>query len=309
MKKLAILFLVISFKSSFSQLTLISGGSSPINNGSVFTLGVPTGAPISSSFTWNLTYDAGTQVYAIDNPQIGYGNTISGGFDIAIFWHNNYWKIVGFSGVTHTMQEYYETVGQYNSPNPPCSALWKKMHSLDQPYYSPQFSIPLGSISLLTFSGVGTACNSTPPIICSISAQCEGIQMAPIDYNTLNTLNVQAGFISYDAIKNAPTYFDGNSWNTLTTIGKGPNINPIKNISSSYTVFNDEYVLVYNGTGTHTITIPPASQTIGRTLSIINISSTSSININPPILNASSSIGLGGKIMIISDGTNWLKMN
>jgi len=303
-----ILLILLYSNLTFSQLTLVSGGVSPITNGLVFTASLPSAAPYNPSYNWGLIYDAGTQVYSVDNPQTGFQGNV--GFDYIIFRHNNYWKIGRFRLAPSSVQEYYETVAQYNSVNPPCDALWKVMWNLDQIYPPGDFSIPTGSLSVLTFSSSNSACTIVnSPILCGVNVQCEGLQMAPLSTTTLNGLSIQAGYMAYDAISNSPVWYDGNSWNKVATLDKGAIKMPVRNITSSYSVVNEDYSIVYNGSGSHTITLPGSVYHTGRTNSIINLSSTSAVGISPPITNYGSSISPTSQIILISNGPHWLKMN
>jgi hypothetical protein len=306
MKKIFILLFLTYSYVTIAQVTLVSGGTTLIPNGSVFAEAIPTAAPYAPLYSWGLIYDPGTTVYSIDNPQTGFQGNL--GFDYIIWRHNNYWKIARFRYAPILIQEFFETVAQYNSPILPCTALWKSMNTLDQVYPPGQFSFAMGPISILNLTGSNTSCLPSSPILCGVNVQCEGIQMAPLGTNTLNSLNVQAGFLAYDATSNSLSWYDGNSWNKISTLEKGPIQMPIKNISGSYSIINEDYAVVYIGLGSHTVTLPGHGFHVGRTISIINKSS-ASINLSPSIANFGATLAPGSQVLLITDGAGWLKMN
>lgn len=83
---------------------------------------------------------------------------------------------------------------------------------------------------------------------------------------------------------------------------------PIRTITSSYSIVDSDYTLIYNGSSGQTITLPVASNSTGRLVFISNISS-STVLVSSSVVGLGSNIGVGQNIQMISDGTNWIKIN
>jgi hypothetical protein len=100
-----------------------------------------------------------------------------------------------------------------------------------------------------------------------------------------------------------------NGFQEFTQINlKGSVSVPIKTISSSYSVLDSDYTLIYNGSGGQTITLPTASDSNGRLLIVSNISA-STVMTSSSVTGLGLSIAAGQNIQMISDGTNWIKIN
>ena len=85
----------------------------------------------------------------------------------------------------------------------------------------------------------------------------------------------------------------------------------VRTIATSTTLTNTDHVVIYTGTST-TWTLPAANTCRGRIYRIINHGS-GALGITPAIITGSGTTGnsltAGAAVEIISDGTNWRRMD
>ncbi|MGL4631888.1 MAG: hypothetical protein ACRCVT_11865, partial [Leadbetterella sp.] len=74
-----------------------------------------------------------------------------------------------------------------------------------------------------------------------------------------------------------------------------------------YTVADNDYTLILNPTAAINIALPLASNSRGRILNLVNIGTVTSNLVNGGTLGTV--ITSGSRLQIISDGTNWIKIN
>jgi len=79
-------------------------------------------------------------------------------------------------------------------------------------------------------------------------------------------------------------------------------------VFAGHAINDENYAVIYKGPGGDLITLPNPSTSTGRILVIANTSS-GVLNFTPTMVNAGSSINANQSVQIISDGTNWIKIN
>jgi hypothetical protein len=198
MRIFLISFLLLFGKTIYGQINIVSGVPSPhvnfVSNGGVYNL-------YGSSFS---AADIGTNVYLLD-----IGGLISSIPDHYIYRSAGIWKIVTFMFGTFTTTYEYSTPS--TSIDPPCTGLWKRFGNVGTTSVS---YFPTGILDFLTLSG-STCVPGTTPIGCT-SLLCDYIQLAQKSTAQLNAIPTPSqGMFSYDAYKNAPSWYDGGTWKTV----------------------------------------------------------------------------------------------
>lgn len=202
MRKKILLLLFLS-NICFAQIMISGSSIVGINQ----TFGVASSGALNSACATGLTpVDAGTNIYAVNDPNFSINS-----LRYAIVRRGGYWHIEGhFGGGGYLL--YYKSLITSTDPNPPCNITWGIYTG--NCYYGYGISYTGTNTSTLLLSGT---CVSVPMISTTI---CPNVLLLPQQTTAQITAisAPQKGMIVFDVTANVIKLYNGAAWKTISLL-------------------------------------------------------------------------------------------